>query len=180
MNPLDILLILIFSYCTVLGFFRGFIREITAIAGTAGGFFCACLNYKRGAAFLSRWFSDPAYMNILSFFIIFFIVYTFAWLLGILIKKQNKSAFGKNFDRFSGVFAGALKSLLIASVLLIVLVAFLRTGSPVLKNSALRSHISLFSEKITGIIPGEMKKKYTEKAEFLQKNSKKTDGVSDS
>ncbi|MGE0087802.1 MAG: CvpA family protein [Desulfococcaceae bacterium] len=170
MNPLDILIVIIFVYSMLLGFFRGFIREITAIAGVIGGFYCAYTWYPEGARFLSRWLSDPGYLRILGFLLIFSVIYSLAWLIGILIRRLAMDAFGKWPDRISGVLFSIVKSTLIVSILLAVLVAFLPKNAPVLKNSALAPGVTLLSEKMVSIIPNEMKKEFAEKLTHLREN----------
>ncbi len=170
MNALDIFIIIVFVYGILLGFFRGFIREITSIAGVIGGFYCAYTWYPEGAKFLSRWLSDPGYLKILGFLLIFFAVYFLSWLIGIIIRRLAMDAFGKWPDRISGVLFSAVKSTLIVSILLAVLVAFLPKNAPVLKNSALAPGVTLLSAKMVSIIPNEMKKEFAEKFKHLRES----------
>jgi len=174
MSLLDILIIIIFAYSMLLGFFRGFIREITAIAGVIGGFYCAYTWYPEGVKFLSRWLSDPNYLRIFGFLLIFFAVYTLAWLIGILIRRLAMEAFGKWPDRISGVVFSTVKSILLVSILLAVLVAFLPKSAPVLKNSALAPDVTLLSEKMVSIIPNEMKREFAEKIKHLRETWENT------
>ncbi|MEZ4529087.1 MAG: CvpA family protein [Desulfobacterales bacterium] len=124
----------------------------------------------RKAKFLSRWLSDPAYLKIFGFLIIFFAVYSLAGLIGILIRRLAGQAFEKWTDRISGLFFSAVKSTLIVSILLAVLVAFLPKNAPVLKNSALAPGVTLLSAKLVNIIPNEMKKEFAGKIIHLRES----------
>ncbi len=170
MNPLDILIVVVFGYEMVLGFFRGFMREITAITGVICGFYCAYTWYPQGAKFLSRWLSDPGYLKIFGFLIIFFGIYSLAWLIGILIRRMGGDTFEKWTDRISGLVFSAVKSILILSILLAVLVAFLPKNAPVLRNSALAPAVTPISAKLVSIIPNEMKKEFAEKFTHLRES----------
>ena len=71
MNLFDITVIIITSYCLIRGVFRGLIKEISSIVGVLGGFYAAYTYYGDLGKLLGRWISDTAYLNILSFLIIF-------------------------------------------------------------------------------------------------------------
>ena len=74
MNPFDILIIIILGYCLVRGLFRGLVKEVSSIVGVFGGFYTAYLYYEGVVKWLSRFIADTAYLNILSFLIIFCLV----------------------------------------------------------------------------------------------------------
>jgi membrane protein required for colicin V production len=76
-------------------------------------------------------------------------------------------------DRLSGALFGALKGLLIVSVLLIALTAFLPKGSPFIKDSLLSPHITLISEKMAKVVSKDMKHDFMAKIAELKKIWKK-------
>jgi membrane protein required for colicin V production len=173
MNALDILIIVILAYCTLAGLFRGLIREIAAVVGVFAGFFFAYTYYKEAAEYLSQWISDPAYLNILGFLAAFSGVYTLVWLVGFLFRKIVEEALGKWIDRLTGALMGAVKAILIISVLLVAFVAFLPENAAVIKNSKMTPHIIWASEQLVNLVPPELKKIFSQKVVQIKEKWKK-------
>lgn len=169
MNYLDIIIVIILSYCVIRGVFRGLIKELSSIIGVFGGFYAAYTYYKVVAKPLSEWISNPGYLNILSFMVIFCVVFLVISILGVIINYLLKLAFLGWFDRFCGALFGTLKSLLIVSVILIALTSFLPKGAPLIKDSLLSPHVTLISEKMIKVVPKDMKDAFTNKITELKK-----------
>jgi membrane protein required for colicin V production len=177
MNPLDILMCIILGYCLIMGFFRGFVGEVTALAGVGGGLYLGYTYYEQAAGFLSRWLSDPAYLHILGFMAIFCGCMMTAGLLGFLFRYLIKAAFGAWFDRVSGIGFGAVKGLLFVSILLGVLITFLPEDVPVIRNSLLAPHVARISEALIDMAPPEMKQKFENKSDTFKKRWRQVAGT---
>ena len=169
MNPFDIIIIVILGYSLVRGIFRGLVKEVSSIIGVLGGFYAAFTYYTILAKFLSGLIKETAYLNILSFLIIFCGVLIIVGILGVIIKYLLNIAFLGWVDRIGGVGFGLVKGILIASILFITLTAFLPKGSAFLKNSMLAPHVSWASEKMAKIVSKEMKQDFTAKLGELKK-----------
>lgn len=171
MNPLDILMIVIFIYCLTMGIFRGPVRELASIIGVLGGYFAACMYYATLVKYLSKlkWISDPSYLDIVSFLIIFSCIFLIISVIGIIIKYLLKIANHGWLDRVSGGGLGAVKGILIVSVLLVNFTAFLKDGAPIIKNSLFAPHVTLISEQMAKVVSKKMKQKYEVKAEHFKK-----------
>jgi len=155
MNFLDITIIIILGFSVIRGVFRGLIKELSSIIGVLGGFYAAYSYYMVLARPLSRWIS-----NIIS-------------ILGVVIKYVLNIAFLGWVDRICGAGFGITKGILIASVLLITLTAFLPKNAPVIKDSMLAPHVTLVSEKMAKVVSKDMKHKFTAKLAELKKAWKK-------
>ena len=169
MNPLDIIIIVILGYSLVRGIFRGLVKEVSSIIGVLGGFYAAFTYYPMLAKLLSGLIRETAYLNILSFMIIFCSVMIAIGVLGIIIKYLLNIAFLGWVDRIGGVCFSLVKGILIASVLFITLTAFLPKGSPFLKDSLLAPHVSWVSEKLAKVVSKEMKQDFMAKLGELKK-----------
>jgi len=169
MNPFDILIIVILGYSLVRGLFRGLVKEMSSIIGVLGGFYAAYTYYMVLAGLLSGLIHDTAYLNILSFLIIFCGVLIIVGVLGVIIKYLLNIAFLGWVDRFGGVVFGVLKGILIVSILFITLTAFLPKGTAFIKNSELAPHVSWISEKMANVISKEMKQDFKAKLGELKK-----------
>ena len=172
MNPFDIIIIVILGYSLVRGVFRGLVKEVSSIVGVLGGFYAAFSYYTMLAKILSGLIKEPAYLNILSFLIIFCSVLIIVGVLGIIIKYLLNIAFLGWVDRIGGIGFGLVKGVLIVSILFISLTAFLPKGSPFLKNSMLAPHVSWVSEKMAKVVSKEMKQDFIAKLGELKKTWK--------
>ena len=169
MNFFDIIVIVILGYCLIRGIFRGLVKELSSIIGVFGGFYAAYTYYPVLAKPLSKWIANAGYLNILSFLIIFCGVFIIISILGIIINYLLKIVFLGWLDRVSGAMFGAMKGILIVSVLLIALTAFLPKGTPVIKDSLLSPYVTLVSEKMAKVISKDMKHDFSTKIATIKK-----------
>ena len=169
MNPLDMVILVILGYCLIRGIFRGLVKEISSIIGVLAGFYAAYSYYSLLAKPLAHWISSTPYLNILSFMIIFCVIFILISILGIIIKYLLNIAFLGWIDRICGAGFGIIKGTLIVSVVLISLTAFLPKGAPIVKNSLLSPHVTLISEKMVKIVSKDMKHLYEAKAKEFKK-----------
>lgn len=160
MNALDIIIGILLVFGLVRGIFRGLMEEISSIIGIFGGIYGAVFYYPAAAAFLQRWISDAAYANIVGFLLIFATIFILVSILGVLIKYLLNIASLGWFDRLCGAAFGGIKSILIASVLLLVLTAFLPSRTPLIGTSRLAPHVALVTENLVKIVPLDMKNRF--------------------
>lgn len=169
MNPFDTIITIILGYCLIRGFFRGLVKEISSIIGVLGGFYIGHSYYLEIARPLSAWISNPAYAKILGFMMLFCGVFVFVSILGVIIKYLMNIAFLGWVDRICGVLFGIAKGVLITSVLLMILTAFLPKGAPMIKDSLLAPQVSRVSEIMAQLVSKEMKQEFSTKIVELKK-----------
>lgn len=170
MNPFDILIVTILSYGLIRGIFRGLVREMSSIVGVLGGFYAAYSYYPHVARLISRWISNPAYLNIVSYMAIFSVVVILVGILAVVIKYLLNIAYLGWVDRVSGALFGVLKGVLVSCVLFIVLTAFLPKGAPLIKNATLSPYVSTVSEVMAKVLSKDMKENFKIKIEEFQKS----------
>jgi membrane protein required for colicin V production len=170
MNLLDYILLAIAGYCLVRGVFRGLIKELTSIIGVMGGFYAAYSYYRHAAHYLSRWVTNPVYLNILSFFILFAAVFLVVSFVGVVLKYLMNITFLGWTDRICGAFFGVAKALLMAVVLVLVLTTFLPANATSLKNSWVAQHTMQFSAYLVKLTPNEMKQSFDAKMKALNRS----------
>jgi len=173
MNLLDIVIIGIMGYCLIRGIFRGLIKELSSIVGVLAAFYAAYSYYPLIAYLLRRWITDTGYLNILSFFILFCLIFIAVSMLGVVIKYLLNIAFLGWVDRICGGAFGTIKGILLVSMLVMTLTTFLERGTPLLKRSLLAPHVMLISENMAKVVPKDMKKKFREGGKALEKAWKK-------
>jgi membrane protein required for colicin V production len=169
MNPFDIVVVVTLGFCLIRGLFRGLIKELASIIAVLAGFYAAYTYYPPVAGMLSRWMSDVAYRNILGFTLIFCAVFLVISILGVIIKYLLKIAFLGWVDRLCGMGFGFIKGLLIVSILLIMLTAFLPKGTPFLKKSLLAPYVSTVSEEMSKVVSKDMKRNFDDKLKEFKK-----------
>ena len=172
MNPFDILTIVILAYSIIRGIFRGLIKEMSSIVGVLAGYYAAYSYYAAIAALLSRWITNTAYVNIVSFLILFSVVFLIVSALGVILKYVLRIAFMGWLDRICGAAFGLAKAILIAAVLLIVLTTFLPQNAPIVTHSVLAPHVTTVSEIMVKVLSKDMKQKFYTKMEALKKSWK--------
>lgn len=168
MNILDILILVILGFCIVRGIFRGIIKELTSIVGVFVGFYVAYNYYSVVAHVISRFFTNKAYLNIVSFFLAFTILFLAVGLVGVILKRVFKVVALGWADRLLGATFGLVKAVLIVSVLLVPLTAFLPQKSSIIKDSLLAPYATTISQVMVTVVPQEMKEKFGDNINALK------------
>lgn len=169
MNPLDVVIIIILGYGLIRGIFRGMVKEISSIIGVFAGFYAAFSYYPLVSEFMVDWITNVSFLNILSFMLIFLVVFFIISILGVIIKYLIQVASLGWVDRLIGASLGFGKGVLIVSIIILALTAFLPKGAPIIKTSLFSPHITVISEKLAQIVSIEMKQNYTAKLKEIKK-----------
>lgn len=173
MNPFDIVIVVVIAFCLIRGAFRGIIKEASSIIGVIAGVCAGYIYYKQLAVLLEKFgqiFPNSAYINIISFLVLFCIVFAAVSALGILIKYLLKIVFLAWIDKLCGAGFGFIKGVMIVSVLLMILTTFLDPGVSIIKNSVLCPYVSTASEAMSRFASKEMRNKFSSKIEVAKKS----------
>jgi membrane protein required for colicin V production len=169
-NLLDIVLATIIGFCLVRGIFRGLIKELSSIVGVVAGFYAAYSYYPWFSRFLRRWIDDPGYANILGCLILFVGIYLAVSAVGVIIKYLMNIVFLGWTDRLCGLVFGTLKGVLIVSVIVILLTAFLPKNSSLLRDSLIVRHTMVISTTMVRVASVDMKKLFSEHLKELKQS----------
>jgi len=157
MNLFDLAIISILCFCLIRGVFTGLVRELFSLTGVLIGFIAASTFYMAIAKFLSRWTLDVSKIKILSFLCIIFGSLIAIGIFGRIVKQLFKIDFLSGVDNIFGAGVATVKAVLIVSVLLLTLTAFLPRETPFIKNSLLSAHFTVVSEKMAMIVSKGMR-----------------------
>lgn len=171
MNPFDMVIIVILGYCMIRGIFRGLIKEVFSAVGVLAGFYIAYEYHDTLSLMLSEWITKTVYLHMISFVILFCLVFLMITVVGMLLRFIINMALLGVLDRiFGGVF-GALKAILIISLVYILMVTFLPPkGVSVVRGSKLAPQINTISRGIVYVIPKTTKDMFNNKLNKLKKD----------
>lgn len=169
MNLLDLAILSILCFCLIRGVFTGLIREVFSVTGVLIGFLAASTHYMQVAKSLSDWMPDASKIKLLSFLSIFFGFIVVVTILGGIIKSLLKIDLLSSVDRTFGGGVGIIKGVLIVSVLLLALTAFLPKDVPTVKESLLSSHFILVSQRMARIVSKDMRHEFSDKIKLYKK-----------
>jgi len=172
MNLFDVAIISILSFCLIRGVFTGLIRELFSVTGVLVGFVAASTRYSQVSKSLSYWMPEPYKTSLLSFLSIFFGVTIAITVLGRIVKPLFRIVLTSGVDRTFGAGVAIIKGVLIVSVLLLTLTAFLPKDVPIIKNSFLSPYFTVASEKMARIVSKEMRHDFLEKLKPIEKSWK--------
>jgi membrane protein required for colicin V production len=167
LNLLDYILIVVFGYCLIRGFFRGLVGELSAIIGVIGGFYGAYTYYPMVAMHLKRWIGHPVYLKVVSFLLLFMGICLIIALAAAVIKYFMRVSLLQWADRTGGAVFGALKSLIIALILILMLTTFLPSNTAVLRKSLFARHLMQFSAVLVDLTTKEMQSVFSAKMKEL-------------
>ena len=171
MNLLDILIVNILVFCLMRAFFSGLVKELFSIIGIVAAVLWASSNYPSISGFLSKVIPNTVITNIMGFFILFCVVMIIISITGLILNRLFLNiAFIKPVDRIFGTLLGFAKGILMASVIIMVLTAFLPKGSPLLKHSYFFPYVAVVSDNMALFIPNKMKQRFFTKR-FILENS---------
>lgn len=169
MNALDYTLIAVFGYCLGRGVFRGLVKELSSIIGVLGGFYAAYSYYPLVAKPLANWITNTGYLYIISFLVLFISIYLVVSFTGVVIKHLMNIAFLGWADRVCGALFGSLKGLLVISIMVLMLTAFLPRNTTILQRSIVTQNMMNFSAAFVKVVPEDMKKGFRAKMKELKK-----------
>lgn len=170
MNLLDIVLATIIAFCLIRGIFRGLIKELSSIIGVVAGFYAAYSYYPLVADLFKRWITDTGYANIIGCLVIFVGVYIGISIAGVLIKYLMNIVFLGWTDRICGLIFGTLKGVLIVSVLVVLLTAFLPKNAVILRDSIIVRHTMVISSTMVRVASVDMKKLFQDHVKDLKQS----------
>ncbi|WP_457553165.1 CvpA family protein [Desulfobacula sp.] len=168
MNAFDIAIIVITSFFLIRGIFKGLIGELSGIIGVMAGFYGAYTYYPLIAVYAEGWIETPGIRNLMAFFFLFCAILIIVGLIAVLIRKLLRLVFLGWLDRILGLVFGAVKGILIVSVMFIMITTFL-PGTSILTRSKLSPYVATVSRAMTVFVSKNTRKDFLKKMEGIQK-----------
>jgi len=170
MNVLDYVIAGVIGFCLVRGLFRGLVKEISSIVGVFVGYYSACNYYPPVSEIVQGWniIDNPDYVRIAVFFCLFCFVFILIGLVGIVIRYLLRELFISWIDTLFGAGFGMVKGILITSVILVPLAAFLPDDDKLMKESILAPRVTIISKEMIRLVPDHLKEKFNRKVDQLK------------
>lgn len=169
MQILDIVLCVIIGFLGIRGTFRGLVKEIASILGLLLGFVLANSYHAQLSPLLEEYLGGPGLAHLVGYLGIFLGTVAAIFLLATLIRKILKLICLGWLDSIGGGALGILKGLLLCSIVIMALTAFLPAKSEVLTRSQVVPHINTFNTLLSNALPKEMRDQFLERSQELQK-----------
>ena len=153
MNWVDVVLAIIIVLNVGLGIYRGIFGEILSLAGIVIGIFAGIRGYEAIGWHVEGFLgTGPGVANLVTFVLIFGIIAAVFYYLGYLLHKAAEKLFVGWLDRTGGGAFGAVKGLLFASVIALVLALFPFTDKLEndMNSSVIGPHVVKFAPALYG------------------------------
>lgn len=116
-TALDIVVLLLVGGAAVLGFLRGFTTEILSLLAWVAAIFALKFLHAPASAVLAAWVGTEGGAMVLAFALVFGLTFLAGRLVARAIGRRTRQSVLGGFDRMLGVGFGAVKGLIIATVL---------------------------------------------------------------
>ena len=155
MNLLDYIIIIIIAYLLIKGVLRGFVREISSLAGIILGIWLGNLFQPQVTEFLRPYLPSVQYLPLISFAVLFALILGLCNILGWAISLLCKKIFLGGIDRLLGAGLAILKGVIITYLIIVILTFFIPSKTPLISSSRLAPWVIRSYQFITGFIsPG--------------------------
>lgn len=172
MNGFDLVVSGIIVFCLIRGLFKGLIGEISGIIAVIAGFYGAITYYGLLSPHLAGFIETPEIRHLVCFALLFCLICILVGLVAALIRKFLHLVFLGWVDRAFGMIFGAAKGILIATVLFIMLTAFLPGKSEYLKRSVTAPYLAQVSQALTLFVSRNLRIDFLKQVEGLKSNWK--------
>jgi membrane protein required for colicin V production len=158
---LDIIVLAVVGVLTLIGLWKGMVRQFFGLLGLIAGYVLAMRFYQPGSKFLMT--LHPTTARAISFIAIFLgcilVAHLIGWAVGRIF-AVSKLGF---LNRIGGGVLGFLKGCVLVSVAVVVLTAFLPADSSLFRESSTIRYILPVAMALTKVTRGDIAARYYEK-----------------
>lgn len=159
MNWFDYLIVGVIALSAIIGFLRGFVREIVAVGVWVAAILVAWLYHPIAAERLSQWITEPSIRLVAGAVILVLGVLTIGAFIGFLLAKLVEKTGFSGTDRMLGVIFGGARG-----AVLVAMVVFLAALTPIAEDSwwqesQLVGRFRVLGDMIVEMVPPEITEK---------------------
>jgi membrane protein required for colicin V production len=159
MTVIDIIVIAIIGISTVLGVFRGLVREVLALVAWVGGFLLANLLAPEAARLLPKGMASEEIRLLVSYVVVFIVVMIGLSVLAILASKLVKIVGLGTADRAVGGMFGLVRGVLIVMILVMLAGLTALPRQPTWREAALRGPLEACAGYVKSWLPSDLAKR---------------------
>ncbi|MDR2354034.1 MAG: CvpA family protein [Deltaproteobacteria bacterium] len=157
MSALDIAIIVILTYFLIRGIFRGVIKEIVGIFGLFIAFWVASTYWQLGSEQLTVLTKELPLRGVLSFVIIFLIVYFLVGIMSVFVDKAIKMAVSPFVSSMFGGILGLFKGSALIVILLTNIMGFLSIKESFFQDSLAFKYAYPMTQEVKSWVPERIK-----------------------
>ena len=166
MNIIDLFVIGLIVFFSVIGFIRGMIQQLFALCGLVAGHLVGIRYYAVVSSVLKLQFK---YAELVGYLIILLAIFIVAAIIGHFIGDKVRDTKLSLIDRVFGLFAGFLKGGLLAVLLVFVLVIMLPKDAQVLHKSMMVPQAIAVGKWMTKGFPPQFSDSFQKKIRAAEK-----------
>ena len=170
MNIIDYLILIPLVYLTVKGVLRGFIREVSSLAGIILGIWLGNVYQPDVSKLLYHYLPDSKFIPLISLALIFIVILILCNLAGWGLRLLFKKTLLGWFDRLLGGVFAVLKTIIIAYVAIIILTFYVSATGPLISESLLAPWIIRSYQSIISLVSPDQYENW--KRKIIGKGSK--------
>ncbi len=146
---IDLIILLIVLISLIVGIVRGFVKELSVIVGLILGIYIAVTRYPSFEKYILKLITNPTAAKVVSFALIFLVVFFLVILLGVLLQKAIHLVMLGWLDKLIGGVFGIAKGLIISWLLLILATAIYPNAIYTIQKSTIAAKLYDLGTKIT-------------------------------
>ena len=161
MNWLDVVFGLIIVASIARGVQKGIVRMGIGMIATVVGLVLALMNYRAAGNIFTDWVSSRLVANFLGFMLVFLAIILLGSIVARTMTKMFKWIGLGWFNRLMGGVFGLLRGALVATVLLMVFMAFAPGNPPKsVYDSSISPYLMEFADVISAVAPDDLRGKF--------------------
>jgi membrane protein required for colicin V production len=136
-NAFDLLILVTLGFSILIGFSRGFVRELFGLGAWGGAGFMAMQKYAWPEEFLAQWIHDPKIAQPASMFLVFLIALILFLCIAQWLSLIIQESFAQTIDRSLGLVFGFFRGIfIICAVYMGALILFSAHRVPAIVSSS--------------------------------------------
>jgi len=160
MNLLDLILAVLFAWFAISGIARGLVRQLFSLGGMIAGHlagvrWCGLAQAKLGLSF--------QYAEVVGYAVVFLAVYLAVRLIGGLIEGRVRKSKLSGTDRIAGMAAGLVKGALFSILIVFLLVILLPRDARLLRESKAAPTAMAAGYRLAAAFPDRFAESFREK-----------------
>ncbi len=160
MNFLDVVIVVLCIGFAVFGIFQGVVRQLFSWGGLLLGHIAGVEFYATAQVQLRL---DFPHGDVVGYLLTFLGVYLIVRLAGLIVERWVRSSELSGTDRAAGMLAGFVKGALLSVLLVFVLVIILPRGTALVRESKLAPRAMAAARWVQKVFPEKIRRSYREK-----------------